>query len=59
MKTITFNDSGISAYIFDDEAAIEVTGTNIVCPDFVIGDLNENNLPGLSALFGLSSLFQF
>jgi len=43
MKTITFNDSSISAYIFDDEAAIEVTGTNIVCPDFVIGDLNSTN----------------
>jgi len=43
MKTITFNNSSISAYIFDDEAAIEVTGTNIVCPDFVIGDLNSTN----------------
>ena len=43
MKTITFNGSNVSAYIFDNNATVEVTGTNIVCPDFVIGDLNSTN----------------
>ena len=42
MQTIT-NESGVSAYIFDDSTAIEVTSTNIVCPEFIVGDLNSNN----------------
>ena len=42
MQTIT-NESNISAYIFDDATAIEVTDTNIVCPEFIIGDLNSTN----------------
>ena len=43
MKTITFNDSGISAYIFDNNATVEMSETNIVCEDFTIGDLNNSN----------------
>ena len=42
MQTIT-NSSGVSAYIFDDSTAIEVTDTNIVCPEFIVGDLNSTN----------------
>ena len=42
MQTIT-NESGVSAYIFDDSTAIEATDTNIVCPEFIIGDLNSTN----------------
>ena len=42
MQTIT-NESGVSAYIFEDSTVIEVTSTNIVCPEFIIGDLNSTN----------------
>jgi hypothetical protein len=43
MQTITFNDSNISAYVFDDSATITSTSDNIVCPDFIIGDMNSSN----------------
>jgi hypothetical protein len=43
MKTITFNATNISAYIFDDSADIVSTDTEITCPNFIIGDLNSTN----------------
>ena len=43
MQTITFKDSNISAYIFEDNPTIIVTAENITCPNFIIGDLNSSN----------------
>jgi hypothetical protein len=43
MITITFNDTKISAYIFDDSADIVSTDTEITCPDFIVGDMNSTN----------------
>ena len=43
MQTITFNDSNISAYIFEDEHSLTATAENITCPHFIIGDMNSNN----------------
>ena len=43
MQTITFNDTNISAYIFDDEHTLTATAENITCPHFIIGDMNSNN----------------
>ena len=43
MQTITFNNTNISAYIFKDADALTVTDANIVCPNFMIGDMNTNN----------------
>ena len=43
MKTITFNDSTISAYIFEDGDTLTATAENITCPNFIIGDLNSSN----------------
>ena len=50
MKTITFNGSNISTYIFADDDTITATETNTVIPDttefsdpFIICDLNTSN----------------
>jgi hypothetical protein len=43
MQTITFNESNISAYIFEDEHNLVATGTEITCPHFIIGDMNLTN----------------
>jgi hypothetical protein len=43
MQTITFNESTISAYIFDDAHDLVTTADNITCPYFVIGDMNTSN----------------
>jgi hypothetical protein len=43
MQTITFNDSSISAYTFDDAHDLVATAENITCPHFVIGDMNTSN----------------
>jgi len=43
MITITFNDTNISAYIFEDEHNLVATGTEITCPHFIIGDMNSGN----------------
>ena len=43
MQTITFNDSNISAYTFEDNATVTATADNITCPDFIIGDMNSTN----------------
>ncbi len=43
MQTITFNESNISAYIFDDEHNLVATSTEITCPHFIIGDMNSGN----------------
>jgi hypothetical protein len=43
MKTITFNDTNISAYTFEDSDVLTATPQNITCPDFIIGDLNSTN----------------
>jgi hypothetical protein len=43
MQTITFNDSNISAYIFEDEHSLIATTENITCPHFIIGDMNTTN----------------
>jgi hypothetical protein len=43
MQTITFNETNISAYIFDDEHNLVATPENITCPHFIIGDMNSTN----------------
>ena len=43
MQTITFNDTNISAYIFEDDHTLTATTTEISCPHFVIGDMNSGN----------------
>ena len=43
MQTITFNDTSVSAYIFDDEHNLVATPTEITCPHFIIGDMNSTN----------------
>jgi hypothetical protein len=43
MITITFNDTNISAYIFDDGYELVSTDTEITCSDFIIGDMNSTN----------------
>ena len=43
MQTITFNDSTISAYTFEDGDTLTATAENITCPNFIIGDLNSSN----------------
>jgi hypothetical protein len=43
MQTITFNDSNISSYIFEDNATITVSTDSITCPGFIICDMNSGN----------------
>ena len=43
MITITFNDSNLSAYLFDDEHNLSSTEDNISCEHFIIGDMNSSN----------------
>jgi hypothetical protein len=43
MQTITFNESNISAYVFEDEHNLVATPTEITCPHFIIGDMNSTN----------------
>jgi len=43
MQTITFNDSTISPYIFEDGDTLTVTAENITTPSFIIGDMNSSN----------------
>jgi len=43
MQTITFNDTNISAYKFEDSDVWTATPQNITGPDFIIGDLNSTN----------------
>jgi len=43
MQTITFNDSNISAYVFEDADTVTVSAENITCPNFIIGDMNSGN----------------
>ena len=43
MQTITFNDSTISSYTFEDGDTLTATAENITCPNFIIGDLNSSN----------------
>lgn len=41
MKIITQN--GIAKYTFSDDVPLKITTKNIICPDFIIGDLNSLN----------------
>jgi len=43
MKTITFNESNISAYKFEDLDNTTSSAQNITCPEFIIGDMNSTN----------------
>ena len=43
MQTITFNDSTLSPYIFEDGDTLTATAENITTPNFIIGDLNSSN----------------
>ena len=43
MQTITFNETNISPYIFEDEHNLVATDTEITCPHFIIGDMNATN----------------
>ena len=43
MQTITFNDSNISTYIFEDGDTLTATAESITSPNFIIGDMNSSN----------------
>ena len=44
MQTITDdNDSNISVFMFEDDVALIIDHDRIICPGFVIGDLNSSN----------------
>ncbi len=43
MITITFNNTTISAYIFEDDDEVTISVDNIVCPEFIIEDMNSSN----------------
>lgn len=43
MKTIVETSTGLSKYVFEDEAEVTMNDTNIVTPAFIIGDLNTGN----------------
>jgi hypothetical protein len=43
MQTIIFNDSNISAYVFNDSDSVSITADNIICSNFIIGDMNSTN----------------
>jgi hypothetical protein len=43
MKTIIRTSSGVSLYIFPDDAEISVGEVSIVAPNVIIGDLNSSN----------------
>lgn len=40
MKTITVSESATSVYVFENTDQVTLGDENIVCPDFIIGDLN-------------------
>jgi len=42
-KTITFNDTNRSAYIFEDDDTLTSHTDRIVCPALIIGDMNSSN----------------
>ena len=43
MKTLVENATGVSKYVFADDAAVILTADKITTPNFVIGDLNSTN----------------
>jgi hypothetical protein len=43
MQTITFNDSNISTYTFEDGDTLTATAESITSPNFIIGDMNSSN----------------
>ena len=43
MKTIVETATGLSKYVFEDDASVTMNADNIVTPSFIIGDLNTGN----------------
>lgn len=43
MKTLVFNDSNVSAYIFEDSDTVTVTATETTAPNIVVFDMNSTN----------------
>ena len=43
MKTIIFNNSNLSVHLFEDNDTLTMSTDNIICPNFIIGDMNSNN----------------
>ena len=43
MKTIVQNTTNLSKYVFEDAAVVTLEAGQIVTPDFIIGDLNQDN----------------
>lgn len=43
MKTIVETATGLSKYVFEDDASVIMNADNIVTPNFIIGDLNTGN----------------
>lgn len=43
MKTIVEIATGLSKYVFEDDASVIMGADNIVTPNFIIGDLNTGN----------------
>jgi len=43
MKTLIFNDTNISTYMFEDGDAVTVSATNTTTPNQIIGDMKSDN----------------
>jgi len=44
MQTITSDEfSNVSVFIFEDDVVLDIQHDRIICPGFVIGDLNSSN----------------
>ena len=44
MQTITSdNFSNVSVFIFSDDVVLDIQHDRIICPNFVLGDLNSSN----------------
>jgi hypothetical protein len=47
MKTLVFNETNVSAYLFQDSESLQIQSNQIVVGDpvrFVVGDCNESNV---------------
>ena len=43
MQTITNSHTHKSLFIFEDNDEVIINSNNIVCPEFIIGDMNSSN----------------
>ena len=43
MQTITSINTNASVFIFEDNDEVTINSNNIVCPEFIIEDMNSSN----------------